>query len=318
MFMINLNLYQPLDNFKTNRNSEVLFFKKVCNTLSDCGYKNWIDFGALLGAYREGKVIDHDWDLDVLCIENKNDTYKDLFNFNLISHLQEFCYIRYFRERNYISVIPRDQKDFKLNHICIGIYHHDYVQLGFREFFIDELDVIKLNDIEFNCPRHLDLFIPMRYGSDWKIPNKNFVRPNGDVIIPNKSVYICYTSMVGDLFHQGHVNLLKRCKKLFDKVIVGVHNDEQVMSYKTKPHDPYEIRLNNIKNSGYVDDIYENAPPITTDEFINSIGADFVVAGREDPEKIKKMYPIDSNRLHLIKRTEGISSSILRENFKSV
>lgn len=316
--MINLNLYQPLSKDVINRDHEVSFFKKVCDTLTNCGYKNWIDFGALLGAYREGKVIDHDWDLDVLCIENKHDTHNDLFNFNLLACLQEFCYIRYFRERNYISVVPRDQSNFKLNHICIGMYRHDYTQLGFREFFIDELDTIKLNNIEFSCPRHLDLFIPMRYGSDWKTPNVNFVRPPGDAVIPNKTNYVCYTSMVGDLFHEGHVNLLKRCKFLFDKVIVGVHNDEQVASYKGVPHDSYEVRLNNIKNSGFVDEVLENAIPITTNELIDQLGVDFVVAGREDQEKIKKMYPIDPNKLHLIKRTDGVCSSDLRKKFKSV
>lgn len=317
--MINLNLYEPLSETNPDRYQEVVFFKRICDTLTKHGYKNWIDFGALLGAYREGKVIDHDWDLDVLCIENKNDVYKnDLYGLNLLSELQDFCYIRYFRERNYISVVPRKQENFKLNHVCIGIYHHDYTQLGFREFFIDELDTIKLYDIEFPCPRHLHLFIPMRYGNNWMVPEKNFVRPIGDAVIPNKSSYSCYTSLVGDLFHQGHINLLSRCKKLFDKVIVGVHNNEQVESYKETPHDSYELRLSNIKNSGFADFIVENAPPITTLEFINNLDVDFVVAGREDLEKIKKMYPIPTERLHLINRTPNISSSELRKRIKSI
>ena len=133
------------------------------------------------------------------------------------------------------------------------------------------------------------------------------------MLTPFKKNWTCYTSLVGDLFHEGHYNLLKRCKKLFQKVIVGVHNDEQVMSYKEKPLDSYEVRLENVKKTGLFDEIYENAPVITTQSFIDDLEVDFVVAGRESSEKIKKMYPVDINRLHLIERTPNISSSMLRK-----
>ena len=189
----------------------------------------------------------------------------------------------------------------------------------FKPFYIDELETIKLGDYQFNCPRHLSSFLKVRYGKNYMIPqyrceelDKEWWEITDNVGV-DKRYHIVYTSLVGDLFHEGHYNLLKRCKKLFQKVIVGVHNDEQVMSYKEKPLDSYEVRLENIKKTGLFDEIYENAPSITTQSFIDDLEVDFVVAGREPFEKIKQMYPIDINRLHLIERTPNISSSMLRK-----
>ena len=44
-----------------------------------------------------------------------------------------------------------------------------------------------------------------------------------------------YVSMVGDLFHVGHINLVRAVRDLGYTVVVGVHSDEEVQSYKRTP-----------------------------------------------------------------------------------
>ena len=53
-----------------------------------------------------------------------------------------------------------------------------------------------------------------------------------------------YTTGVFDLFHIGHLNILKRSKEMCDFLIVGVSTDELTISYKHKsPIIPYIERV---------------------------------------------------------------------------
>ena len=64
---------------------------------------------------------------------------------------------------------------------------------------------------------------------------------------------IGYTTGVFDLFHIGHLSLLKSAKSMCDKLIVGVTTDDLV-SYKGKrPLVPFEERIEIIRSCRYVD-----------------------------------------------------------------
>lgn len=64
---------------------------------------------------------------------------------------------------------------------------------------------------------------------------------------------IGYTTGVFDLFHIGHLNLLKNAKGMCDKLVVGVTTDELV-GYKGKsPMIPFEDRIEIVRSIKFVD-----------------------------------------------------------------
>ena len=67
------------------------------------------------------------------------------------------------------------------------------------------------------------------------------------------SILIGYTAGVYDLFHIGHLNLLKNARGMCDKLVVGVTVDELV-TYKGKhAMIPFEDRIEIVRSIKYVD-----------------------------------------------------------------
>lgn len=65
-----------------------------------------------------------------------------------------------------------------------------------------------------------------------------------------------YTTGVFDMFHIGHLHLLKKAKRHCDYLIVGVSTDELVQSYKNKtPVIPFEHRFEIVNALGIVDEV---------------------------------------------------------------
>ncbi len=64
---------------------------------------------------------------------------------------------------------------------------------------------------------------------------------------------IGYTTGVYDLFHIGHLNLLKNAKGMCDKLVVGVTVDELVTYKGKRAMIPFEDRIEIVRSIKYVD-----------------------------------------------------------------
>lgn len=71
-----------------------------------------------------------------------------------------------------------------------------------------------------------------------------------------KRFKVGYTTGVFDLFHVGHLNILKRAKSQCERLVVGVSTDELVATYKkNKPVIPFQERLAVVEAIRYVDEV---------------------------------------------------------------
>lgn len=80
-----------------------------------------------------------------------------------------------------------------------------------------------------------------------------------------KKYNIGYTTGVFDMFHVGHLNILKRAKAQCEHLIVGVSTDALVQGYKKKtPIIPFEERFAIVGAIKYVDEV---VPQTSMDKF---------------------------------------------------
>ena len=127
-----------------------------------------------------------------------------------------------------------------------------------------------------------------------------------------------YTDGVYDMFHVGHLNMLKEAKKRCDELIVGVHSDAIVEGYKNRKtiineNDRREI-IDSIK---YVDRAVINE---TRDKMelwekyrfdVIFIGDDW--KGTERWNMFEKQLATVGVRVEYIPYTQGVSTTMLRE-----
>ena len=133
---------------------------------------------------------------------------------------------------------------------------------------------------------------------------------------------IGYTTGVYDLFHIGHLNMLKNAKGMCDKLIVGVTTDDLVSYKHKKAVIPFEERLEIVRNIKCVD---VAIPQDSMDKFeawkklkfdVMFVGDDWYASDKW--QQYEEQFKAVGVRIVYFPYTKGTSSTLINETLKKL
>ena len=123
---------------------------------------------------------------------------------------------------------------------------------------------------------------------------------------------------VFDYFHLGHLRLFKQCKQYANYLIVAVQNGDYIIRYKPDADILYttDERVEILESIKEVDEVY--VYNICNEEILSDIEFDILALGEDHiGERFDRMVlwcKQHGKSIVRLKRTEGISSSIIKTN----
>lgn len=129
----------------------------------------------------------------------------------------------------------------------------------------------------------------------------------------NQKTVITYGTF--DLFHIGHLNLLKRLKSLGDKLIVAVSTDEFNELKGKKTLMPYAQRAEIVGSIKYVDEVIPEENWEQKIDDVKKYGVNIFAIGNDWSGKFDFLN--EYCEVVYLERTENISSSDLKKALKS-
>ncbi|MBC2170036.1 adenylyltransferase/cytidyltransferase family protein [Listeria booriae] len=137
-----------------------------------------------------------------------------------------------------------------------------------------------------------------------------------------KHYKIGYTTGVYDMFHIGHLNLLKRAKAQCDYLIVGVTVDELVSYKKKQAIIPFEERIEIVKHISYVDEVVPQSN-MNKMEAWQRLGFDAIFVGDDwKGSDTWNQFEADFSKvgvaIEYLPYTKGTSSTQLRQTLQTI
>ena len=321
---------------------------------SKLGIKIWLAYGSSLGAVRDGGFIDGDLDMDLMLWREDFDRLKECicsggmrlslppfhWNFRVLPSGGDLLRIKPIGKEGEIvyriDIFPLRKSSDNIRcynnsiHRLVKNQHAKrwggYPRL-YKLYHFENFKKIKFEGLDFYVSKYVEQTLDFLYsgadGTDntWREPvsngeldwDKNISRDKDDKVVG------CVMGAF-DLFHIGHLRLLERSSKIFDKVVAAVHSDEVIIEYKKKkPVIPYEHRVEIVRSCRFVDEVIEAPLRPQTIEFLNENNLDYLVHGKTEPKFLKEHYSeiINENRLFLLDETEDYHTTDLIERISS-
>ena len=141
-------------------------------------------------------------------------------------------------------------------------------------------------------------------------------------MMSEKKYKVGYTTGVFDMFHMGHLNIIRRAKEQCEYLIVGVTTDALCLARKNKaPIIPEEERVAIVEAIRYVDRV---VPQNDMDKLrpVKQYGVDAVFVGSDwqgtpSWEQYEKEFASVGCTVVYLNHTDGISSTILRDRLNN-
>ena len=133
---------------------------------------------------------------------------------------------------------------------------------------------------------------------------------------------IGYTSGVYDLFHIGHLNLIRNAKGMCDKLIVGVTADDLVRYKNKKAVIPHNERIEIVRAIEYVDSVVQQEN-MDKFEMWRKLKFDVMFVGddwfdTQKWEEIEEKFKEVGVRIVYFPYTKGTSSTLLNDTLKKL
>ena len=167
-----------------------IILSKTAKVMKKLNIPFFLSSGTLLGYYREGKILDHDYDLDI-------GIFKEDYNLKLIKEMEEEGFNNY---RNLGDISRGFEMSFYLPNTPIGVYakidifvHNREVVNGNKKIYWasyrkpDYVERIKYRVSSFNIkpitfmgvntyiPADTEKYLVEHYGKNWRTPLGNWI-----------------------------------------------------------------------------------------------------------------------------------------------
>jgi len=279
------------------------------------GNRFWLSGGQVLGSVRDGKFLNDEHDIDLGIHQ------KDLF----------FILDRLKREKIDISIRRIDGTDiiraikFCHGNIDVDVFvfipirdrvyavtHDEKVGHAFHSYpkeLFDNLETLKVYEVNYNVPNPEE-YLKLEYGR-WRRPKKKW----SCCINPPCLAKKVYLGGVFDLFHKGHLRLLKRARKYGEILYVSVLTDKAAKRWKRKPIIPYGQRVEIVREFADIV-IPQFDVDETKDGYIDKINPDVIVHGDDKLPNSYSWAIIHKKQTVQVPYTKGVSTTKIIERIQ--
>ncbi|PHM39563.1 hypothetical protein Xmau_02567 [Xenorhabdus mauleonii] len=194
-------LYKLYSNHKNKKRNQALkensdiILQKISNIIKNNNIVIWLDFGTLLGAYRENKIIEYDLDLDFGCYLKDKDKVKKaleknnfrlLYEYTPLTHSDDNEIIQHTYIFNGVTIdifyytIDNNNSNQQLIASCYyfpyidnGLYKGNYSIIKVTNP-ISKFKKINFSNSELIIPYNTEEYLKNNYGDSFMKPNPSF------------------------------------------------------------------------------------------------------------------------------------------------